>query len=86
LNVEISSAEQVVIVSSVAIGVVCCPAGNHSSTQKLLRMEYCRASDVTGHSAAVQLQAGSAFFWTQLYYLFVVYFMMLCLRLCIDEL
>jgi hypothetical protein len=29
LNAEITSAEQVVIISSVAIDVVCCPAGNH---------------------------------------------------------
>jgi len=36
LNAEISSAEQVVIISSVAIDVVCCLAGNLLSTQNCL--------------------------------------------------
>lgn len=50
MNAEISSAEQVVTISSVAIDVTCCPAGNLFANTELLRMAYCRAGDVTGRS------------------------------------
>jgi len=70
LNVEISSAEQVVIISSVAVDVVCCPADNHSSTQNclgwstaeqvmsLVALQQCNCGQVllsSGHNCSIYL-------------------------------